>query len=377
MVGSRKRKKPEEGGEDGDAGDSFYTVQTSWGTFCKSEHLKKIVETAVPCFTEVCCSAWILLNFHLVRLIDEGGSLDCFTQQTLFYDALRMSFLGFDTFLNGGTKVSDKHPELNVSFNTLKVFGGMFYDGNRPKGEPYVRILNAKAKEMLTNMGNHVGVHFQTRHEHFLRWKVREMDVPYFENGSKLESAVRFARTLSMFRPHDDICASFEDYPCLKDIPDDARAALYLLVDNLRDLVDWHTRDAGLDTFEGKLRWMRYILLQMERELDDRSQSPDSDWAGGKSRLRLFSMTPHGDYQATYVHLDRTLFTSVVKRGGNDCRLVPAEHVCFAMEKTITASRERRGYVLMSVKTDGVSVSVTIKKPKSGIKKAHTLRQSK
>lgn len=352
----RKRKR-----EEGEQKTETYTVQTSWTTFCKSILLKDFVKVAVPVLTRAIAEAWLVLGVHCLRMYDENirctSCADAYLKdQMLYYRALALTF-------EGGKSEDDK---LQETYNDLFAEGIPavgYAKQRRLKGAAFTDMINAAARVMKTNFVNHVEVHFQARHERYVRWKVAEAseteNLQFFSRSrTRTDSAVRLVRTLTLWYREDRVRDVLVRYPCLIEIPEPCIRLLEKLVEQVREDMgeDFHIHGLGY-----KVRWMRFMLRSMEVELSRRENNEVIDWPGGNAKLKLFSMVPGGGFRSTFVQLDESILRKFLgckeaKERSKDSII----HEFFDLKRVLRLGQETQGRRVQSMKTNGCNVSVVL-----------------
>lgn len=348
-----------------------YTVQTGWKGFCKNSDVDRVVRAYVPVLTRAISEAWLLLNAHVIHMANERKDLSVFENQMLFYNALVLTFKKDSTV---GKKRKDccEEPDLHRStfegkddlLQTYRMFymqqfPPSYVKQSRPRGDAFSRMMNAAAKMMQVNFKNHISVHFESRHERYIRLMLRRTGIDFFSTERSMASAIRMVKALTLYDVHGTVLERIDQYPILKETATlDAVMEMDLLASSIKETLD------RPNVLACKILWTHHVLKTFEDEAEERIDVEHPDWLGSDVRIRLFAMTPGGSFQPSFVQVDYSILRAILGPDAPIDRGLLFQEV-FHVHKVLHLDQETFGErSVQSVKTDGCGVSVVLKRPR-------------
>ena len=311
----------------------FTIVKTTWNSFCRAagQALTPVVESAMTTLDKTVCEANLLANLHVSRL--------CLSGRTHDLPKLGQEF--FYACLSGVSQASrQKSPLKDLALRETR----QIYDSWRPDGfaKPESTHLSSGfhqnlSLQMATNAKNAIVMNFYSRYRRYLRHRY----------GLDGREAYQKLQTLLGKEPYigdDPIIQCYMPMALRVDLPSRPDTALPLL----------HKFAQYAEAENAKLE-----SQSVDRKLDSRAKL-----------VRLFSLLPHKrGYGAAHIKVCRNGLFGLLKRSG--CDVTERQYKTdvdqwwrqlFDVERFETRSRKFAGEIL----TDGVGVSIVLRKPKSG-----------
>lgn len=314
-------------------------VQTGWRALCQDMGITDRIEQIIPEATRVRVEACLLLNLHFIRLLEEGRDVPVI-DQNLVGRAMQCTY---------STRPS-ADPDLQVTFRDYY----LPLCRNRPASSFLPRtndILKDLRNQLLTNIKNHVAVHFEARHRAFVRVLLREaaQEVPFFgEVKEDLDSCTRILTTATLWRPTESIQQLLSEYPRLcGNIPTLAVLRMQVLADSIRPGVG-PLPAAPAANPHLYLPWMSRLCREF-----------------AKRGMRSFSLVPQSALSAPFLAITPTTWPELLPKTGK--RKAPEELLdAFpAIRRMMTRGKSFAGRIT----TDGVSASVHFLVDKRGARK--------
>jgi hypothetical protein len=201
-------------------------VQTGWRALCQDMGITDRIEQIIPDVTRIRVETCLLLNLHFIRLLEEDKAIPVI-DQNLVGRAMQ------STYSKRPPADQDLHETFRDHYLPLCV--------NRPANSCLPRISNIlldQRNQLLSNIKNHVAVHFEARHRALVRLLIGEAarEVPFLAAAKEdLDSCTRILTTATLWRPNESIEQLLPEYPRLYgNIPPDATLRLQALADAIR-----------------------------------------------------------------------------------------------------------------------------------------------
>jgi hypothetical protein len=214
---------------------------------------------------------------------------------------------------------------------------------NRPEYLCLPRISNILLdlhNQLLTNIKNHVAVHFEARHRCLMRLLLRDhaWTVPFFEATKEdLDSCTRILTTAILWRPDERVEELLPEYPRLYGlIPLAAVRKLQEIVDGVRLMVGPlpASPESGAHAY---LPWMHFIGEELTRR-----------------GLRSFSLFPHAPFAAPSIAITPTTWPELEPRTGKRKLLGGLRDAFPSLERLETGGKKFADRIT----TDGVAANV-------------------
>ena len=308
----------------------FTVVKTSWNSFCKDpgKALTGTLETAMLEMDKTLCEAYILANLHICRLCEDRLVVPKLNQE-FFYSCL------------SAVSSSDRQKKEIVD-SDLRTSVALYEtwrprDLRKPDSKHLSSGLHQNASlQMATNAQNMVQMTFYGRFSRYLRHRY---------HLTKKEAYDKLSLILSQdpYRGDDEIVTRYNAIVPRGNLSSKPELCMPLL----------HKFAKYAEVENAKL-----TERVVDKTLDERAKL-----------VRLFSLLPHkGGFGASHVKICGNGLFGLLKRSGCDVKENDFKRDqddwwkrLFAIEKFETETRRFAGEIL----TDGVGVSIVLKKPKN------------
>jgi hypothetical protein len=265
-------------------------VQTGWRALCQDMGITDRIEQIIPEVTRIRVETCLLLNLHFIRLLEEGKAVSAI-DQNLVGRAMQC------TYSKRPPADPDLHETFRAHYLPLCV--------NRPANSCLPRIsdiLLDQRNQLLSNVKNHVAVHFEARHRAFVRLLIKKaaQEVPFLTAVIEdLDSCTWILTTATLWRPSESIEQLLPEYPRLYgNIPPDAAWRLQALADAIRPLVG-PLPAAPAAKPHMYLPWMSRIA----REFSARGH-------------RSFALVPQAAFSAPFLAITPTTWPELLPKAG-------------------------------------------------------------
>jgi hypothetical protein len=314
-------------------------VQTGWRALCQDMGITDRIEQIIPEVTRIRVETFLLLNLHFLRLLEEGRAIPAI-DQNLVGRAMQC------TYSTRPQADADLHETFRDHYLPLC--------NNRPANSCLPRITNILLdlrNQLLSNVKNHVAVHFEARHRAFMRLLLQEaaQDVPFFDDVKEdLDSCTRILTTATLWRPNESIQQLLPEYPRLYgNIPHEAAWRLQALADSIRPSVGPLPAAP-----EAKPHLYLPWMFRLCRKFSERGK-------------RSFALVPHAGFSAPFLAITPTTWPELLPKAGK--RKAPEElpDAFPAIRRMMTRGKSFAGRIT----TDGVSASVHFLVDKRGAPK--------
>ena len=307
----------------------FTVVKTSWNSFCKDpgKALTRTLETAMLEMDKTICEAYILANLHVSRMCEDRVAVPKLNQE-FFYGCL------------SAVSSSDRQ-KGQIKDNSLRASAAIYEswrpnDLRKPDSKHLSSGLHQNASlQMATNAQNMVQMTLYGRFSRYLRHRY---------HLTKKEAYDKLTLILSQdsYRGDDSIVIAYKALVPRGNLSTKPELAMPLL----------HKFAKYAEVENAKL-----AERVVDKTLDGRAKL-----------VRLFSLLPHkGGFGASHVKICGNGLYGLLKRSGCDVKegdfkrdLDDWWKKLFAIERFETETRRFAGEIL----TDGVGVSIVLKKPK-------------
>jgi hypothetical protein len=314
-------------------------VQTGWRALCQDMGITDLIEQIIPEVTRIRVETCLLLNLHFIRLLEEGKAIPVI-DQNLVGRAMQSTY----------SKRAPADPDLYETFEDHYLPLCV----NRPANSCLSRIsdiLLDQRNQLLSNLKNHVAVHFEARHRAFVRLLLEEAarEIPFLDEVKEdLDSCTRLLTTATLWRPNESIEQLLPEFPRLYgNIPPDAAWRLQALADAIRPLVGPLPAAPAVKPYL-YLPWMYCIC----REFSDRGR-------------RTFALVPHAAFSAPFLVITPTTWPELLPKAGKR----KAPDVLLDAFPAIKGLTSRGKSFANRITTDKVSASVHLLVNKRGAPK--------
>jgi len=141
----------------------YSCVKCSWNTLCKNKEFDNDIQNIILNINKISFLSYKLLNFHVIRLIEENKEIPEITQN-LFYNCCCM----VSKFQNRKNKINEED-ELYISFSKFKD-----YIDELPFRDKMCNLINNLNKQQETVSFNHLKLNFYKRLKKYLELKTGE-----------------------------------------------------------------------------------------------------------------------------------------------------------------------------------------------------------
>jgi hypothetical protein len=260
------------------AGKDTSVIKTGWKALCEDLQITERVEEIIPEVTRIRVETCLLLNLHFTRLIEEGKDLPVI-EQNLVGRAMQCIY----------------SRRLPADLGLAETFYDHYLPRcpNRPASSCLPKIANILLdlrNQLLSNIKNHVAVHFVARHRTMMRILIKNEagTVPFFADRLNLESCTRILTTATLWRHEESIEGLLPENPRLRGISEEGVRKLQEIADFVRLMVG-PLPASPKQSPHLYMPWMHYV----GREFAERKR-------------RSFSLIPHAGFSAPFIAITPT-----------------------------------------------------------------------
>lgn len=327
-----------------------------------------MIERAVVACSQASWEASLFASFHVLRCLDNAIPVEPLSQT--FWDHCVMTMAG------GGIGRSRATPAFRDSYDAFVQLRPEGYVS--PAREPFMcRIFQGLRETMLTNFKTVFAETFTSRLCRWLRLRILDSDRDLLKASKCIKSAV----TVLNIACTDDtgsVDAIVGRFSRLKDISDTDTRWMQEVVEEVRASVGGPLplNLTHADAVPRYFPFLRRVLADIEAHI----ATTDKAHRG----VRTFSLLPQTSFRAQFIHISNTVLKEMLKslRGrknaDGDYDDPRAAYIHYVLEtvddeeemwteffdlKKVVKGRKR---FACSIKTDGVSVSVTVDVPRRG-----------
>ena len=328
--------------------------------------LVEMIERAVVACSQASWEASLFASFHVLRCLDNAIPVEPLHQT--FWDHCIM------TMASGGIGRSRVTPAFRDSYNAFAQLRPQDYVP--PAREPFMcRILQGLRETMVTNFKTVFAETFGSRLCRWLRLQILDSERGLLKASKHIKSAVT-ALNIACTDDTGSIEAIIRRFSRLKDIDDSDRQWMQEVVEQVRASIGGPLplNLVNADAMPEYFPFLRRILADIEAHL----ASADKAHRG----IRTFSLLPQKSFRAPFIHISNTVLKEMLKSlrgrqaaGGyyDDPRAAYIHYLleivdndeelwseCFDLKKVVKGRKR----FACSIKTDGMSVSVTVDVPR-------------
>ncbi len=341
-------------------------IKTGLRGFCKEPALQDMIERAVVACSQTSWEASMFASFHVLRCLETGNPVEPLDQS--FWDHCIMSIASGSI---GRSRVTEAFRESYHAFVELRPG-----DYTPPAREPFMcRILQGLRETMVTNFKTVFAETFSSRLCRWLRLCVLDSDLSILKEAKRIKSAVTVLR-YACTDGTGSISAIIDRFSRLEDVDDESRQWMQHLVDNVRSSIG----PLPLQLTDAKAVPSYFpFLRRMLADIETHVATAEKCYRG----MRTFSLLPQKTFRAPFIHISNTVLKEMLAclrgRKNTDAQYDDphAAYIHYLLEvvdddeelwkecfdiKKVVKGRKR---FACSIKTDGVSVSVTVDVPRA------------
>ena len=331
--------------------------------FCKDPGMIDMIERAVVTCSQVSWEASLFASFHVLRCLEDNIVIPPL-DQTFFERCI-------STIANGRNGPSKNVPqELKESFERFRALRPDEYV--YVEREPFMcHMFQQYAVTVLTNFKTVFAQTFYSRLCRWLRLKILESDRDTIKQGNKIKSAVALLCS-ACTDESIDIEASLPRYTRLRDVLDAGDKTW------MTDLVQEVRRSIGplpldMSDPEKYFAFQRRILGDIENHIRTAQETDTPSFRG----MKTFSILPQKKFRAPFIDITNTILRDMVISMRNnidpeseDTSLYDlildfdVEQIWKEFFNVKKVAKGRKSFA-GSIKTDGISVSVTVQVPRA------------
>lgn len=325
-----------------------------------------MIERAVVACSQASWEASMLASFHVLRCMDNAIPVEPL-HQTFWNNCIM-------TTASGGIGRSRVTPAFRDSYDAFVQLRPQGYVP--PAREPFMcRILEGVREGMLTNFKTVFAETFGSRLCRWLRLQILDSDRDLLKASKRIKSAVTVLNIACT-----DATGSIEEivqrFSRLNDIDDSDTRWMRDVVEQVRASIGGTLPLdlANADAVPKYFPFLRRILADIETHIASTNEAHRG--------IRTFSLLPQKSFRAPFIHISNTVLKEMLKslRGRlaldghyDDPRAMYIHYLldivdddeelwreCFDLKKVVKGRKR----FACSIKTDGVSVSVTVDVPR-------------
>ena len=351
--------------------------------------LVDMIERAVVVCSQVSWEASLFASFHVLRCLDNAIPVEPL-HQTFWNQCLSTMANGDD-----GTGRAVVTQAFRDSYDAYVQLRPPDYTPPLAR-EPYMTpVLEGLRVTMLTNFTTVFAETFSGRLCRWLRLQIMESDHDDLKAPKRIKSAVTLVK-IACTDATGSIDAIIAPFKRLADVSDGARTWMQGVVADVRTSIGGPVplNLSGTATIPTYFPFLRRILADIERHIATSEKAHRG--------VRTFSLLPQKAFRAPFIHISNTVLKGMLKalRGRRkksmgdyaDARAAYIHDLldrgddmevwteCFNIDRVVKAGRHKR--FACSIKTDGISVSVTVGAPRedgpmplSGVKRKKAVKK--